>query len=64
MTNSSAFRTGGLGGEGAQPVDRFAFRDDFKFGRWWGTALTFVLLLACGLLCVWQYVRATLVVGV
>lgn len=27
MTNSSAFRTGGIGGDGAQPVDRFAFRE-------------------------------------
>lgn len=27
MTNSSAFRTGGIGGDGPQAVDRFAFRE-------------------------------------
>ncbi len=41
----------------------FAYRDDFKFGRWWGTALTFVLLLVCGVLCIWQYVRAASALG-
>jgi uncharacterized protein len=41
----------------------FAYRDDFRFGRWWGTALTFLLLLVCGGLCLGQYVRAAVAVG-
>ncbi|MBK6727159.1 MAG: MAPEG family protein [Xanthomonadales bacterium] len=35
-----------------------SFTEAFKFGRWWGTALTFLLLLVCGGLCVWQSVQA------
>jgi len=31
-----------------------SFTEAFKFGRWWGTALTFLLLLVCGSLCLWQ----------
>jgi uncharacterized membrane protein YecN with MAPEG domain len=31
-----------------------SFSETFKFGRFWGTALTFMLLAACGLLCVYQ----------
>jgi hypothetical protein len=31
-----------------------SFTPSFTFGRFWGTALTFVLLLACGGLCLWQ----------
>ncbi len=31
-----------------------SYREQFKFGRFWGTALTFLLLLVCGLLCVYQ----------
>jgi uncharacterized membrane protein YecN with MAPEG domain len=41
----------------------FGFRDEFKFGRWWGTALTFLLLLVCGGLCIWQFVRASAALG-
>lgn len=29
-----------------------SFTDSWKFGRFWGTALTFVLLAVCGVLCV------------
>jgi uncharacterized membrane protein YecN with MAPEG domain len=39
-----------------------SFTASFKFGRFWGTLLTFVLLAVCGALCVcvavfpfWQY---------
>lgn len=35
-----------------------SFTDSFKFGRFWGTALTFGLLLICGGLCIYQAVRA------
>jgi uncharacterized membrane protein YecN with MAPEG domain len=31
-----------------------SFSESFKFGRFWGTALTFALLLVCGLLCAYQ----------
>jgi uncharacterized membrane protein YecN with MAPEG domain len=31
-----------------------SFRESFKFGRFWGTALTFALLLVCGALCLYQ----------
>ncbi|GAC1373877.1 MAG: MAPEG family protein [Aquirhabdus sp.] len=31
-----------------------SFRESFKFGRFWGTTLTFLLLLVCGLLCIYQ----------
>lgn len=31
-----------------------SFTESFTFGRFWGTALTFVLLLVCGVLCVYQ----------
>jgi hypothetical protein len=34
-----------------------AFTPAFKFGRFWGTALTFVLLAACGVLCLLQAVH-------
>jgi len=32
----------------------FTFTDSWKFGRFWGTALSFGLLLVCGGLCVYQ----------
>jgi uncharacterized membrane protein YecN with MAPEG domain len=35
-----------------------SFRESFGFGRFWGTALTFVLLLVCGALCLYQGFRA------
>ena len=35
-----------------------SFTESFKFGRFWGTALTFVLLIVCGALCLYQAVKA------
>jgi uncharacterized membrane protein YecN with MAPEG domain len=35
-----------------------SFTDKFKFGRFWGTALTFGLVLVCGSLCLYQGLRA------
>jgi uncharacterized membrane protein YecN with MAPEG domain len=37
-----------------------SFTEKFKFGRFWGTALTFMLLLACGALCLYQGVNAAI----
>ena len=37
-----------------------SFSERFKFGRFWGTALTFALLFICGALCLYQGVHATL----
>ena len=39
-----------------------SFTEKFKFGRFWGTALTFGLLLVCGVLCLYQGLRASAVV--
>ena len=36
-----------------------SFTDKFKFGRFWGTALTFGLVLVCGGLCLYQGLRAS-----
>jgi len=36
-----------------------SFTEKFKFGRFWGTALTFGLVLVCGTLCLYQGLRAT-----
>jgi uncharacterized protein len=36
-----------------------SFTGRFKFGRFWGTALTFLLLVVCGVLCLWQGVQAS-----
>ena len=36
-----------------------SFTEKFKFGRFWGTALTFGLLLVCGGLCLYQGLRAS-----
>jgi uncharacterized membrane protein YecN with MAPEG domain len=35
-----------------------SFRESFKFGRFWGAALTFLLLVVCGGLCLYQAFRA------
>lgn len=35
-----------------------SYTQTFKFGRFNGTLLTFILLAVCGGLCVWQGVRA------
>lgn len=35
-----------------------SFSESFKFGRFWGIALTFLLLLVCGILCIYQAVSA------
>jgi uncharacterized membrane protein YecN with MAPEG domain len=37
-----------------------SFTEKFKFGRFWGTALTFALLGACGVLCLYQGVQAVI----
>jgi uncharacterized protein len=37
-----------------------SFSEQFKFGRFWGTALTFILLLVCGLLCLYQGVQTSI----
>ena len=37
-----------------------SFTEKFKFGRFWGTALTFGLLLVCGALCLYQGLNATI----
>lgn len=34
-----------------------SFTGGWKFGRFWGTALTFGLLLVCGGLCLWLGIR-------
>jgi len=35
-----------------------SYSEKFRFGRFWGTALTFGLLLVGGVLCVYQGLRA------
>lgn len=35
-----------------------SFSESFKFGRYWGTALTFGLLFVCGGLCIYQFLRS------
>lgn len=40
-----------------------SFTESFKFGRFWGTALTFLLLVVCGVLCVYQAVHAQMVMA-
>ena len=35
-----------------------SFTEAFKFGRFWGAALTFLLLLAGGVLCIWQALQS------
>ncbi len=37
-----------------------SFTESFKFGRFWGTALTFFLLLVCGGLCIYQGIHTYL----
>jgi len=37
-----------------------SFTEKFKFGRFWGTALTFLLLGVCGVLCLYQGVQAVI----
>jgi uncharacterized protein len=37
-----------------------SFTEKFKFGRFWGTALTFALLGVCGALCLYQGVQAVI----
>ena len=36
-----------------------SFTERFTFGRFWGTALTFLVLLVCGVLCLYQGIQAT-----
>ncbi|MGB5324038.1 MAG: MAPEG family protein [Pseudomonadales bacterium] len=33
-----------------------SFTESFFFGRFWGTAITFLLLVVCGALCIYQAV--------
>jgi uncharacterized protein len=40
-----------------------SFTEQFKFGRFWGTALTFILLAACAVLCLYQGMRASLLIS-
>lgn len=40
-----------------------SFTEKFKTGRFYGAALTFALLLVCGLLCIYQYVHAQMVLA-
>jgi len=35
-----------------------SFTGKWKFGRYWGTLLTFLLLLICGVLCLYQAIQA------
>ncbi len=35
----------------------FSFTDKFRFGRFWGTALTFLVLGVGAVLCVWQGIQ-------
>jgi len=37
-----------------------SFTESFKFGRFWGTVLTFLLLLVCGGLCIYQGIHTYL----
>ena len=34
-----------------------SFTDKFRFGRFYGAALTFTVLAVCAMLCLWQGVR-------
>lgn len=36
-----------------------SFSENFPFGRMWGTALSFLVLLVAAVLCVWQGLRAS-----
>ena len=38
-----------------------SFTDHHKFGRFWGSALTFLVLGVCAILCVWQGIRGVAV---
>jgi uncharacterized membrane protein YecN with MAPEG domain len=37
-----------------------SFTERFKFGRFWGTTLTFLLLVVCGALCLYQGIGASI----
>jgi len=39
-----------------------SFTSKFKFGRFWGTALTLALLVVCGVLCVFQGLRGATII--
>jgi uncharacterized membrane protein YecN with MAPEG domain len=39
-----------------------SFTDKFKFGRFWGTLLTYIVMVVAGVLCVWQGLRASALV--
>ena len=35
-----------------------SFTEKFKFGRFWGTALTYLVMVTAGVLCIYQGLRA------
>ena len=36
-----------------------SYSERFRFGRFWGTAITYVVLFVCGVLCLYQGIRAS-----
>ena len=38
-----------------------SFTEKWMFGRFWGTLLTFILLLAAAVLCVYQWIQGHLI---
>lgn len=36
-----------------------SYSERFKFGRFWGTAITYTVLFVCGVLCLYQGIRAS-----
>jgi uncharacterized membrane protein YecN with MAPEG domain len=36
-----------------------SFTEKFKFGRFWGTLLTYIVMVVAGVLCVYQGIRAS-----
>jgi uncharacterized membrane protein YecN with MAPEG domain len=36
-----------------------SFTEKFKFGRFWGTLLTYIVMVVAGVLCVFQGLRAS-----
>jgi len=36
-----------------------SFTEKFKFGRFWGTLLTYLVMVAAGVLCIYQGIRAS-----
>jgi len=36
-----------------------SFTEKFKFGRFWGTLLTYIVMVVAGVLCIYQGIRAS-----